>query len=76
MSDKFYQHCIILLIKSMEQGSSNFPGIWCSVSSIQCDCHTEKAHGATYETPDKSLSIPIYVVGFVDDSMGQTNFLQ
>jgi hypothetical protein len=74
ISDEFYQHCKLRPIYGMGQGSGNSPVIWCVISSVLFDCHATSARGATYTYPDGTESITLYMVGFVDDSTGQTNF--
>ena len=73
ISKAFYQHCELFPIYGTGQGSGNSPVIWCIISSILFDCHATKAHGATFESPDKTISITVYMIGFVDDSTGQVN---
>jgi hypothetical protein len=55
------------------QGSGNSPMIWCFLSSVLFDAYEENARGATYEFPDRSGHIQIRMIGYVDDSNGQTN---
>jgi hypothetical protein len=73
MSESYYQHCELYPIYGTGQGSQNSPAIWCIISSVLFDCFETQAHGATFESPDKTQSITIYMVGFVDDSTGQVN---
>jgi hypothetical protein len=77
ISEEFYSHCDAYPIYGTGQGSGNSPVIWCFVSSTLFDCHQDQAHGAIFESPDRSESLRITMVGFVDDSTGQVNdFLQ
>ena len=55
------------------QGSANSPMIWCFLSSVLFDAYEENATGASYEFPDRSGHINLSMVGYVDDSNGQTN---
>lgn len=56
------------------QGSGNSPAIWCFLSSILYDCYDKEAAKATYTTPSGSEDVlALGMVGFVDDSNGQTN---
>ncbi len=55
------------------QGSGNSPMIWCFLSSVLFDCYDELAYSATYCHPDRSHRMKLGMVGFVDDSNGQTN---
>lgn len=73
VTDSFYQHCELFPIHGTGQGSQNSPAIWCIISSVLFDCFKTKAHGATFESPDRKQSITIYMVGFVDDSTGGVN---
>jgi hypothetical protein len=73
VTQSFYQHCYLFPIHGTGQGSENSPAIWCIISSILFDCHESKVHGASFESPDRSESIKIYMIGFVDDSTGQVN---
>jgi hypothetical protein len=73
VSAKFYSHCHAFPIYGTGQGSGNSPFIWCIISSTLFRCHEAKSHGATFSTPDKSTSVSLSMVGFVDDSTGQVN---
>jgi hypothetical protein len=51
--------------------------IWCFLSSVLFDAYEEQAQGAIYEFPDRSGRFKIQMIGYVDDSNGQTNmFMQ
>jgi hypothetical protein len=69
----FYQNCTAYPIYGTGQGSANSPVIWLIVSSTLFTCHEQYAYGATFTTPDKSLSVALSMVGFVDDSTGEVN---
>ena len=43
------------------------------VSSIFFNCYESKAHGALFESPDRSISLQLYRVGFVDDTQSYVN---
>ena len=73
VSEEFYQHCKLFPIYGTGQGSGNSPVIWCLISSVLFTAHASRAHGAVYESPDKSIRTHIYMIGFVDDSTGQVN---
>ncbi|KAI2496025.1 hypothetical protein MHU86_18498 [Fragilaria crotonensis] len=47
--------------------------IWCFLSSILFNCYDDLAYAATYCHPDRSHPMELGMVGFVDDSNGQTN---
>ena len=55
------------------QGSGNSPGYWLLICSTLFDNYEAKATGATYESPDKTISITIYIIGYVDDSRNSAN---
>ncbi|MEM7284523.1 MAG: hypothetical protein AAF438_23235, partial [Pseudomonadota bacterium] len=73
VSENFYSHCTVYPIYGTGQGSGNSPAIWCFISNTLFDCFEERAHGATFESPNRRLSIKIYMIGFVDDTTGQVN---
>jgi hypothetical protein len=73
VSDEFYQNCTAYPIYGTGQGSANSPVIWLIVSSTLFTCHEQYAYGATFTTLDKSLSVALSMVGFVNDSTGQVN---
>lgn len=76
-SKEYYQHDTTYPIYGTGQGSGNSPMIWCFLSSILFDCYETQAIGAVYEPPDRSSRTHIQMIGYVDDSNGQTNmFLQ
>lgn len=72
-SAEFYQHNDEFPIYGTGQGSANSPMIWCFLSSILFDCYETMATGALYEAPDRSGTTQIQMIGYVDDSNGQTN---
>ena len=73
VTDEHYQHCVIYPIYGTGQGSGNSPTIWLVVSSALFICYDARAFGARFETPDRSLTIDIYRVGFVDDTTSYVN---
>jgi hypothetical protein len=73
ISEEFYQHCDLFPIYGTGQGSANSPAIWCFISNTLFDCFDAKAHGAIFESPDKSISVRLFMVGFVDDTTCQVN---
>lgn len=73
VSEEFYQNCSSYPIYGTGQGSTNSPVIWIIISSTLFDIHNQQAHGATFCSPDQSISISFSIVGFVDDSNCQTN---
>jgi hypothetical protein len=50
--------------------------IWCFLSSTLFDCHQERAHGAVFESPDRTVSLSFSMVGFVDGSTGTVNWFE
>ena len=73
ISETGYQHQDDNPIYGTGQGSGNLPMVWCFISSILFDSYSQRSHGAIYETPDKQLRTHIHMLGYVDDSNGQTN---
>ena len=71
ISEGFISHCTAHPIYGTGQGSGNSP-----VSSTLFDCHVLKAHGALFTSPDQSLSVTLYMMGFVDATSNRTNFFQ
>ena len=72
-SNEYYQHTTEFPIYGTGQGSGNSTMIWCFLSSILFDCYETSATGALYESPDRSGTTKIQMIGYVDDSNGQTN---
>ena len=73
ISEEFVQHCRAHPLFGTGQGSGNSPMYWLFISSTLFDVYESKATGATYESHDKTLSITIYIVGFVDDTRNTEN---
>jgi exonuclease III len=73
VTDSFYQHCELFPIYGTGQGSGNSPTIWLVISSTLFDAFETKAHGASYSSPDGTTRIDLFMIGFVDDSAGQTH---
>jgi hypothetical protein len=73
VTEEFYQHCTISPIYGTGQGSGNSPTVWLVVSSILFKCYSAKAHGTRFESPDGSIRIDVYRVGFVDDTCSYVN---
>jgi hypothetical protein len=68
-----YIHTSSWPIYGTGQGSGNSPMIWCFLSCILFDCYDLQIHQASYCNPDRSEPVTIGMIGFVDDSNGQTN---
>ena len=73
ITEENYRHCELHPIYGTGQGSGNSPTVWLVISSILFDCYETKAHGALFESPDRSVSLMLYRVGFVDDTCGYVN---
>jgi hypothetical protein len=73
ISTENYQHCKTSPIYGTGQGSGNSPTVWLVISSILFDCYESKAHGAIFESPDRSLRLKLYRAGFVDDTASYVN---
>jgi hypothetical protein len=73
VTDKFYQHSTISSIYGTGQGSGNSPTVWLVISSILFCCYSATAHGARFESPDGSVGINLYCIGFVDDTCSYVN---
>jgi hypothetical protein len=73
ISEAEYSHEDAFPIYGTGQGSTNSPTIWIIISSTLFDVHMQRANGATFSSPDKSVEIAFSIVGFVDDSNCQTN---
>ena len=69
--DEFYSHCKIFPIYGTGQGSANSPVIWTLVSSTLFHCHEQQGNRVTFTTPDRSTSIHMSMVRFVDNNTGQ-----
>ena len=73
VSKENYTHNAVDPIYGTGQGSGNSPAIWCFISSLLYHCYDEDASPASYCFPDKTHHVSIGMIGFVDDSNGQTN---
>ena len=76
MASEGYPHTEEAPISGTGQGSGISPAIRCFLSSLLYQCYDRKAMPATYCCPHKSIPVVLGMVGFVDDSNGQTsNFM-
>ena len=73
LAEEGYSHSSEHPIYGTGQGSGNSPAIWCFLSSVLYDCYDKVASKAAYYTPNKSEQLELGMVGFVDNSNGQTN---
>lgn len=55
VSDTFFQHCTMFPIYGSGQGAGNSPGLWCVISSVFFDLYEDKAHGASFQSPDGTI---------------------
>eukprot|EP00957_Ditylum_brightwellii_P191287 14564740-Ditylum_brightwellii.AAC.1 len=60
-------------LKTALDGSTNSPTIWLIISSTLFDIHEKLSKGAKFCDPMQIIHVHITMVGFVDDTMGQTN---
>ena len=73
VSETGYTHSSEYPIYGTGQGSGNSPMIWCFLSSVLFNCYDDLAFSAEYSCPDRTQKLDIGMIGFVDDSNGQTN---
>jgi hypothetical protein len=73
ISDEAYRNKEDLKVYGTGQGSTYSPPAWAQIVSKLFDAHGKQAHGATYCTPDGSISIFIHMLGFVDDMNHHVN---
>ena len=73
VSDTFVKHCWFQPWYGTGQGSGNSPVYWLVISSTLFDAYESKAHGALFESPDRTESIQVFMAGFVDDTSNTTN---
>jgi hypothetical protein len=55
------------------QGSTYSPPAWAQKVSKWFDAHGKRAHGATYCSPDGSITIFLHMLGFSDDTKHHVN---
>ena len=68
-----YQHSEENPIFGTGQGSANSPAIWCFISSLLYRRYDTLAVPASYCSPNKTGTVELGMVGFIDDSNRQTN---
>ena len=73
ISTTSYSHCGLFPVYGSRQGAGNSLGLWCAISSILFDVYEKQAHGASFCSPDKTINVKLYMIGFVDDTSGSTN---
>ena len=72
ITEESYSHCTKFPIHGTGQGSTNSPTIWCFVLSELFECHSQKAYGIKFMSPDGMVLVRMTMVGFVDDSTCMT----
>ena len=73
ISDQVMQHTILLPWFGTGQGAGGSSTIWLCESSEIIDIFESQASGATYTSPDGSVSLTIFILSFVDDVKTRTN---
>ena len=73
ISTTSYSHCDLFPIYSSGQGSGNSPGLWCAISSVLFNVYEKQACGVSFYSPDKTINITLYMIGFVNDTSDSTN---
>eukprot|EP00957_Ditylum_brightwellii_P171491 13055282-Ditylum_brightwellii.AAC.1 len=73
VSDDFYQHYQAFPIYGTGQGSTKSSAIWLIISSTLFDIHEKLSKGTKCCDPMLTIHVHITVMGFVDDTTGQTN---
>ena len=73
ISTTSYSHCDLFPIYGIGQGSDNSPGLWCAINSVLFDVYEKQACGASFYSPDKTINVKLYMIGFIDDTSGSTN---
>ena len=76
VTDEYYQHCTVSPIYGTGQGSGNSPTVWLVVSSILFRCYSATAFGARFESPDGTVFVDLYRIGFVDDTCCYVNLFR
>ena len=73
VSEDYVMHSVLNPWYGTGQGATDSPVIWIVICSSLFDAYEEQAHGAVFESPDGSVSIKIFMVGFVDDNANSVN---
>ena len=73
ISSTSYSHSELFPIYGSRQGSGNSPGLWCAISSVLFDVYQQQACRASFYSPDQTIAVKLYMIGFVDDTSGSTN---
>ena len=74
LSEEQVSHTVACPWFGTGQGSGNSPLYWLEISSDLFDIYQAKAiGGATYQSPDGTMILVIFQLGYVDDVMNRTN---
>jgi hypothetical protein len=73
ISEEAYQNETESAVYGTGQCSTYSPPAWAQIVSKLFDAHGKKAHGATYCSPNGSLTIFLHMLGFVDDTKHHVN---
>ena len=73
LSDTHFSHSKLFPIYGVGQGSSASPTIWCLISCRLFEAHDKYCYGATFYSPDGSVSTKVSLLSFVDDCYGSIN---
>ena len=73
LTDEYVSHTLEMPWFGTGQGSGNSPMYWLVISSTLFDIYEKHASGgAVYQSPDRSMSMKLLQLGFVDDVMNRT----
>jgi hypothetical protein len=73
ISEEAYRNELDSAVYGTGQGSTYSPPAWAQIVSKLFDAHGKRAHGATYCSPDGSITIFLHMLGFVDDTKHHVN---
>ena len=73
VSESFFAHRNVFPICRSGQGAGNSPGVWGCISSVTSNCYKMQAYRAQFISPDKKLTVRIFMIGFLDDTSRSTN---
>jgi hypothetical protein len=68
ISKEAYRNTTESAVYGTGQGSTYSPPTWAQIVSKLFDVHGKNVHGATYCSPNGSLTIFLHMLGFVDDT--------
>ena len=66
-------HSELFPIYGSGEGSGNSQGLWCAISSVLFDVYEQQACGVSFYSPDQTITVKLYMIGFVDDTSSSTN---